>query len=165
MHRLEKWLDQQYTDRCGTNRHEALHQHINPTLTNKCIIGLPLDLALFTILLYRHNIGRYRRKVKLSDYNETQSQNCSTLYHYGVHKKCTQDLDLSWITSDVKNNCLDLLELNFTNSLIHVSLQEDALKLVTLEDIESAVNLTQYSNIPTLFNSMGIADIPFLKGI
>ena len=30
---------------------EALHRHINPSFTNKCRIGLPLALALLTILL------------------------------------------------------------------------------------------------------------------
>ena len=41
----------------GINRNEALHRHINPSFTNKCRIGLPLALALLTILLYRHNIN------------------------------------------------------------------------------------------------------------
>jgi hypothetical protein len=134
---------------CGTNRNEALHRHINPNFTNKCRIGLPLALALLAILLYRHNIcieekliGRLSYPIECKQCDETQ---VPTPYHYGVHRKCTPEL--SWITSDVKHNSIDFSELNFRDSLIHVSLQEDILKLITLQDsyhiIESAMNLTQ----------------------
>lgn len=39
----------------GTNRNEALHRHINPHFKTKTKIGLPLALALLTLLLYEHN--------------------------------------------------------------------------------------------------------------
>ena len=39
----------------GTNRNEVLHCHINPHFANKSRIGLPLAIALLTVLLYQHN--------------------------------------------------------------------------------------------------------------
>ena len=39
---------------CGTNRNENLHRNINPFF-KRCKMGLPLALALLTILFHRHN--------------------------------------------------------------------------------------------------------------
>ena len=39
---------------CGTNRNENLHKIINPFFS-RCRIGIPLALALLTILFHRHN--------------------------------------------------------------------------------------------------------------
>ena len=39
---------------CGTNRNENLHKTINPFFS-RCGIGIPLVLALLTILFHRHN--------------------------------------------------------------------------------------------------------------
>ena len=50
----------------GTNRNEALHRHINPHFKTKTKIGLPLALALLTLLLYEHNsrITEKKQQVK-----------------------------------------------------------------------------------------------------
>lgn len=39
----------------GANRNKALHRHLNPHFANRSRIGLPLALALLTILLFQHN--------------------------------------------------------------------------------------------------------------
>ena len=39
---------------CGTNRNENLHKIINPFFS-RCRIGIPLALALLTILFHRHS--------------------------------------------------------------------------------------------------------------
>lgn len=39
---------------CGTNRNENLHRSINPFFS-RCRMGIPLALALLTVLFHRHN--------------------------------------------------------------------------------------------------------------
>lgn len=39
---------------CGTNKNENLHRMVNPFFS-RCRMGLPLVLALLTILFHRHN--------------------------------------------------------------------------------------------------------------
>ena len=40
---------------CGTNRNENLHRNINPFFS-RCKMGIPLALALLTILFHHHNL-------------------------------------------------------------------------------------------------------------
>ena len=40
---------------CGTNKNENLHKNINPFFS-RCRMGIPLALALLSILFYHHNL-------------------------------------------------------------------------------------------------------------
>ena len=138
----------------GTNRNEALHRHVNPHFANKCRIGLPLALALLTILLYKHNCrieekitGNPALPIALWKY-----QHRDTIQHpileFGIQKKDPQLQRTTWICSavaDISSIALDPSSLE--KESVNVSLSEESSQLITLEDavttMEDALNLSK----------------------
>ena len=87
----------------GTNRNEVLHRLVNPRFTNKSKIGLPLGLALLTILLYWHNVS-IEEKITGKPPYPIEMKKCtpgSHEYIFGVERKCDIP-EVSWICSDLQ---------------------------------------------------------------
>ena len=105
---------------CGTNRNEALHCHINPYFANKSRIGLPLALALLTILFHQHNCR----------VEEKQSALPISLWHCSSNPsecRVTKTIPKSWV--------LLLWTLAVKPMYVNVSLSEQSAKLVDMKGV------------------------------
>jgi len=87
----------------GANRNKALHGHLDPHFANRSRIGLPLALALLTILLFQHNC---RIEAKLTGKHSPTIQiwrcqhgiTCSSPT-FGIQKKDMNTHEISWIAT------------------------------------------------------------------
>ena len=133
-----------------------LHRHVNPRFTNKSKIGLPLGLALPTILLYWHNVN-IEKKITGKPSYPIEMKTCISdfpVYMFGVERKCDIP-EVSWITSDLQlKSILDLPSSTIQAGIVHVSLKEDVQCLVSLQSIsvilDNAINL---SKVATYMNN------------
>ena len=145
----------------GTNRNEVLHRHINPNFANKSRIGLPLALALITVLLFRHNVriedkitGRPSYPINAMHMPEEQNAQSKKLPNkiFGITQKYSASLpaECTWVCSHVDPSNKHVLEWNnskLQNCMINITLSEDVQNLASLQDIaniiETAVNLSK----------------------
>ena len=128
----------------GTNRNEALHRRINPSFSNRSRIGLPLALALLTLLLYVHNT-RIEEKITGNPSYPIQclSKSQSEAYIYGVDRKC-DDPNISWVSSDIVQK-KGATHLNFEGTLTYANLHDDS--LISHSIIKNAVHLTEVAKL------------------
>ncbi len=140
----------------GTNRNEALHvhRHVNPHFANKSRIGLPLALALLTILLYKHNCrieekitGNVARPIAMWKYQHKNSIQ-HNIPDFGIQKKDMESQGITWNTSpiaDVSSIAFDRSSLE--KESVNVSLSEESSQLITIADaltiLEDALNLSK----------------------
>ena len=123
---------------CGTNKNENLHRCINPFFS-RCRIGIPLAVALLTVLFHRHN-------QKLS----TTATDCSILsarslyprvsntdnFCFGIMKKTnTPDID-DWIFGkQMPANNVMIQFPSTVSKVIDFSVSPEINDIVHLEDI------------------------------
>jgi hypothetical protein len=70
----------------GTNRNERLHRHLKPHFS--CTrLGLPMALALTTILLHQYNGEISEKKLGIPPVPITYESNCDNSYHFGITRK------------------------------------------------------------------------------
>ena len=134
----------------GTNRNEALHRHLNPHFANRSRIGLPLALALMTILLFQHNC-RIEAKLTGKQSPTIQLWRCrhgvtNSSPTFGIQKKDVNTHEISWIATPLTHissfnpKCLEQACLSYCIS-------EDISDMISVEDIfkimENAINLAK----------------------
>ena len=121
---------------------------------NKCRIGLPLALALLTILLYKHNCrieekitGNPALPIALWKYQHRDSIQ-HPIPEFGIQKKDPQLQRTTWTCSaiaDISSIAFDPSSLE--KESVNVSLSEESSQLMTLEDavtiMEDALNLSK----------------------
>ena len=117
------------------NRNEVLHRHINPNFANKSRIGLPLALALLTVLLFRHNVriedkitGKPSYPINAMHTPEEQNTQSKKLPNkiFGITQKCSASLpaECTWVCSRVDPSNKHVLEWNnsqLQNCLINIT--------------------------------------------
>ena len=134
----------------GTNRNEALHRHLNPHFANRSRIGLPLALALLTILLFQHNC-KIEKKLTSEQPPTIKLWRClhettNPSPTFGIQEKDVNACDISWIATPV----IDIASLNPTTlqqACLSASINEDVSELISVDDIfkivENAMNLAK----------------------
>ena len=138
---------------CGTNRNEVLHRHINPHFANKSRIGLPLAIALLTVLLYQHNC-RIEEKIT----NKPSIPLALWKHKHGVTEKRKGSTDMSNNTPETHGTCWSgssVADINdvvlspsgMQSDYVNVELSAKSLELISLADLlailENAINLSK----------------------
>lgn len=124
--------------KAGTNHNEAIHRVLNTHFSRLSKIGIPLALAIITIVLYQHN-SKIQKKVTgeavhLSDTVLEESEN------FGIIKKeCSETAH--WLSSsNLSTSCLD-------EEIVVTYMSSEVLELISVEQmkqiIKNSVNLTQ----------------------
>lgn len=115
-----------------------MHRHINPHFTNRSRIGLPLALALLTILIFNHNrsieeklTGNQLPSIRLWRYHHDTT---NPLPVFGIQKKDINIQGISWIASPVVN-IASLSSTSLHQACMSASLGTDISDLVAIEDI------------------------------
>ena len=125
----------------GTNRNENLHRHINPHFSNRSRIGLPIALALLTILLYRHNLSILEKmNGGVFIHFQKWGHECDTLNSspmFGVQKKDACAHNMSWLFSSIDIESLSHTYLR--DACMNACLDESVLLLVSIQDITDIV--------------------------
>lgn len=135
----------------GTNRNERLHRHIKPHFS--CTrLGLPLALALMTVLLYQHNSAVQRRKSGMS-YKPVSvlKETTGICYKFGiVDKKFEQALE----NPKFLGTCTNYMTLDhpfFKNAAKTVVLSDNVSQIITIVEImsiiETAVHLANATEL------------------
>ena len=139
----------------GTNRNENLHRHINPHFSNRSRIGLPIALALLTILLYRHNLSVLERmndrqlpNIQLWGYQNATSSS-SSAPAFGIQEKDASTHKMSWLFSPVVD-IEALSHTRFRQACMNASLNLYVLQLVSMQEItaifENALGFTKIAS-------------------
>ena len=127
---------------CGTNKNENLHRMVNPFFS-RCRMGLPLALALLTILFHKHN-----QKLSSNPKSELPILHARTVIgnnltdggvRFGILDKGGQDsVDMnSWIFGpNVKEIPNDIFMTGGTGC-IELHLSSDIAEHVTVDDINN----------------------------
>ena len=113
---------------CGTNRNENLHKIINPFFS-RCRIGIPLALALLTILFHRHNKRLLdTQPLPVLHARALKSTSLPNEEHFGVIDK--DGKKTGWIFEPILKSApdvsmLSVVELNFPPSVEeHVTISD-----------------------------------------
>ena len=127
---------------CGTDKNENLHRMVNPFFS-RCRMGLPLALALLTILFHKHN-----QKLSSNPKSELPILHARTVIgnnltdggvQFGILDKGGQDsVDMnSWIFGpNVKEIPNDIFMAGGTGC-IELHLSSDIAEHVTVDDINN----------------------------
>ena len=136
----------------GTNKNEALHRHINPHFNRRNKLGLPLALALLTILFHQYNSKKLdkntpqRRSVYLKQYLSSGSNNPPSTF--GILRKEHIPSNLTWVISKSSTKTLQNAQL------VEETLLSDDVTITACKDIisvDEAIKLLQNSlNITTV---------------
>ena len=156
----------------GTNRNENLHRCINPFFS-RCRMGIPLAVALLTILFHHHNQKSGCVPLILSARALYKRDSCHSEDHhanFGIIKK-TQ---IPYINSWVFGQCTDcsLPQVN-PNELTEIHLSPDIEQIASIQDIlvtlQSALHLCQLSgSLHEISNHSPLLNqkmIPFMSSV
>ena len=131
----------------GTNRNERLHRHLKP-LFSRTRLGLPMALALMTILLFQYNCRLVEKHTGTPQFPIILESECTTSnYQFGIIDKDTQQN--LWGTS--KNILKSFsLEKPFNDAVETLELTECISQIITVEEImniiEKAFHLSKLAN-------------------
>ena len=130
---------------CGTNKNENLHKNINPFFSH-CRIGIPLALALLSILFHHHNLKASREDVLpvlLTAKAKYQTPHATEPENFGIVSKKSITENDSWI---FESQIMIPAQVNFEHTLELDSLEEVA-NVCSVHDLacllQSSINLYQ----------------------
>ena len=153
----------------GTNRNETLHRCINPFF-RRCRMGIPLAVALLTILFHHHNCKSGSVSSILSA-RASYNQDIATADHHTRFRQKTQSPYInSWIFGPHSYCSLPLVN---PNELTEVHLSPDIEHIVSISDIfetvQSAIHLHHLSrNLYSVSNRSPLLNqrmIPFMASV
>lgn len=135
----------------GTNRNERLHRHLKPHFSFSRL-GLPMALALMTLLLYQYN-SKVMEKMGASPITTT-----GKFYHFGITSKEVDNTTLPSTETMTRTNCIHLLDHSFFNEASKpTTLNESISRIISVEEImnilENAVHLYNLTNKMNLKSS------------
>ena len=157
---------------CGTNKNENLHKNINPFFS-RCRMGIPLALALLSVLFHEHNLKCDGNVVSIlpakARYQTPQQQTITMPEEFGIVGKENITENDSWIFSSrvvipTQINCEDMIEIDSLDEVADVCTVDDLMCL-----LQSSVNLyqmTQNLNSRSNFSPMlNQSIIPFMSSV
>ena len=126
----------------GTNRNENLHRKINPFFS-RCRMGIPLAVALLTILFHNHNHKTDPTASILSARASYKTKPCTSLNKhpatFGIIKKTGIPSINSWIFGPHVHGNLPQVGMN---ELTEIHLSPDLEELIDLDDMFTTVKTT-----------------------
>lgn len=134
----------------GTTRNEAFHRVLNAHFGKVSRIGIPLALALLTIIIYQHNCkisekvhGKSQEPLSLL---KKSSNDLSQSERFGVVRKDDSAKScVDWITQKLGTS--EDIDLNVE----HIDLSEEVLELISVSDLvvllQNAINLTHITDL------------------
>ena len=135
----------------GTTRNEAFHRILNTHFGRLSRIGIPLALALLTVLIYQHNCKLQEKvtgepQLPLSLLKERFSSSDASIECFGVVSKTNpEDDDTSWITCKFSE-----LESKIDSTMNVISLSDEVAELIAIQDlfqlIQNACSLVQLAD-------------------
>ena len=143
---------------CGTNRNEYLHKTINPFFS-RCRIGIPLALALLTILFHRHNKRLLdTQQLPVLHARALKSTRLPNEEHFGVIDKDSKKT--GWIFEPILKSApdvsmLSVVELNFPPSVeehmtisdIYALLFKAITTLQVIEEVDRSHKHKSFKNV------------------
>lgn len=122
----------------GTNKNEALHRHINPHFK----LGLPLALALLTILFHQYNChisqklsGTTQKNVHLSRYlSKLTTSPATSPARFGVLKKEHIPTDLTWVLSKASIHTLETAVPDHNSLCADITLTDICADLISVDE-------------------------------
>ena len=140
-----------YQCMAGTTRNEAFHRILNTHFGRLSRIGIPLALALLTVLIYQHNCKLQEKvtgepQLPLSLLKERFSSSDASIECFGVVSKTNpEDDDTSWITCKFSE-----LESKIDSTMNVISLSDEVAELIAIQDlfqlIQNACSLVQLAD-------------------
>ena len=129
----------------GTNRNERLHRHLKPHFSCSRL-GLPMALALMTILLYNYNSNLMEKKMGIPPKLLThETDQYTSLYQFGITAK---DPEVNNIlpSAETMNSNTSVMDCTFFDKASEMlTLNEIASHIITVEEImnilEKAIHL------------------------
>ena len=113
----------------GTNRNERLHRHIKPHFS-RTRLGLPMALALMTVLLYQYNCKSQGKETERQSI--TLEEESASKYHYGISEKDVEQT--IWGIHPIDNTYG--FDKSTTTTL---ALDESVSKLITIEELMNII--------------------------
>ena len=143
----------------GTNRNERLHRHIKPHFS-RTRLGLPMALALMTVLLYQYNCKSQGKETERQSI--TLEEERASKYHYGITEKDVEQT--IWGIHPI-DNTYDFDKSTTTT----LALDESVSKLITIEELMNIIekglhlwNAAKSMNSNSLFQYQFI---PFVSSV
>ncbi len=153
---------------CGTNRNENLHRSINPFFS-RCRMGIPLAMALLTILFHKHNLKMSNGQAIFSARAQCKRSSDESTTYFGIMKK-TMDINIdNWIFgSHLKNmpsiSIDDVAEFDIDPDLEEIVTPNDVFMLLHTSSnlVKIAQNMQQQTKSSAMLNQKMI---PFMSSV
>ena len=159
---------------CGTNKNENLHKNINPFFS-RCRMGIPLALALLSILFHHHNLkvskcdGSVLSILSAKAKYQIPKLQTTTPEEFGIVSKKDITENDSWIFA---SQVMMPVQIDFEH-ILEIDTLEEVADVCTVDDLvrvlQSSVNLYQLTaNLHSQSNFMPIlcqSVLPFMSSV